>query len=83
MVFAWLAAFAETLGGLLIALGLLARPAAFYVVIHFIVVVFVAHSGDALGDRELAILFGLVALAVGLVGPGRFSLDALLAGRRR
>jgi putative oxidoreductase len=82
LVFAWLATLAETVGALLIALGLLTRPAAAFVVIHFVVVVFVAHSGDPIGDRELAILFGVIALAFALIGPGRYSIDALIAGRR-
>jgi putative oxidoreductase len=82
LVFAWLAALAETVGALLIALGLLTRPAAALAFIHFVVVVFVAHSGDAIADRELAILFGVIALAFALMGPGRYSVDALIAGRR-
>jgi putative oxidoreductase len=81
IVFAWLAGVAEFLGGLLIAIGLLTRPAAAFVFIHFVIVVFVAHAGDPIGDRELAILFGAIALAFALTGPGRFSIDALI-GRR-
>jgi putative oxidoreductase len=82
LLFAWLATIAEVVGALLIALGLFTRPAALYVAIHFAVVVFVAHAGDALADRELAILFGVIALTLALTGPGRYSLDAMLAGRR-
>jgi putative oxidoreductase len=81
IVFAWLAGLAEFLGGLLIAIGLLTRPAAAFVFIHFVIVVFVAHAGDAIGDRELAILFGIIALTLALTGPGRYSVDALIAGR--
>jgi putative oxidoreductase len=82
LLFAWLAAIAEFVGGILLALGLLTRPAALYVVVHFTVVVLVAHAGDPLADRELALLFGLTALAFAAVGPGRFSLDALIARRK-
>jgi putative oxidoreductase len=80
-LFAWLAGLAEFVGGLLIAIGLLTRPAAVFVFIHFVIVVFVAHAGDAIGDRELAILFGIIALAFALTGPGRYSVDALIASR--
>jgi putative oxidoreductase len=73
-----MAAFAEVVGGVLLAIGLLTRPAALLLVIHFVVVVLVAHAGDALGDRELGILFGTVALLFMLAGPGRFSLDAVI-----
>jgi putative oxidoreductase len=78
LAFAWMAAFAEVVGGVLLAIGLLTRPAALLLVIHFVVVVLVAHAGDALGDRELGILFGTVALLFMLAGPGRFSLDAVI-----
>jgi putative oxidoreductase len=82
LLFAWLAGLVEFGGGVLLALGLLTRPAALVVFIHFVVVVFVAHAGDPLGDRELAMLFGVIALALALTGPGRYSLDALI-GRGR
>lgn len=81
MLFAWVAAVAEVAGGILIAIGLLTRPVALFVFVHFIVVVLMAHAGDALADRELPILFGLIALAVALIGPGRYSVDAWLGGR--
>lgn len=81
LLFAWLAGLAEVAGGVLIALGLLTRPVALVVTIHFVVVVTVAHAGDALADRELAILFGVIALALALTGPGRYSVDGLIARR--
>lgn len=82
MLFAWLAGIAEVFGALLLVIGLLSRPAALLLVIHFMFVVFVAHAGDSLGDRELPILFGTIALMFLLVGPGRYSVDSLI-GRRR
>jgi putative oxidoreductase len=81
VLFAWLAAFAEVGAASLILLGLLMRPAAAYVFIHFVIVVLVAHAGDTLAERELPILFGTIALTLALTGPGRYSLDAVL--RRR
>lgn len=80
-LFAWLAAFAEVVAPALIVLGLLTRPAALFVFLHFLVVIFVAHAGDPFGDRELPIMFATIALALALIGPGRFSVDALLGGR--
>jgi putative oxidoreductase len=82
-LFAWLAAFAEFGGGSLLVLGLLSRPAALLLVVHFLQVVLIAHAGDSLGDRELPILFLTTALMFLLTGPGRYSLDALINGRRR
>lgn len=82
-VFAWLAAFAEFGGGLLLALGLLTRPAAFLVAGNMAVVVFLAHAGDPFGDREDGLLFGVIALFFALAGAGRYSLDAVLRRQRR
>jgi putative oxidoreductase len=81
VVFAWLAAVAEFFGGLLLAIGLLTRPAAAFVVLHFLVVIFLAHAGDPIGRRELGILFGVIALTLALTGPGRYSVDAVIGGR--
>lgn len=80
-LFSWLAATAELGGGVLLALGLLTRPAALLVLGNMSVVVLLAHAGDSFGDREKAVLFGAVALFYLLVGAGRYSLDALI--RRR
>lgn len=80
-VFAWLAALAEFGGGLLIALGLLTRPAAVFVAAHFVIVSFVVHAGDSFGDRELPLFFLVIAIFFALAGAGRYSADAAL--RRR
>ena len=80
-LFAWLAAAAEFGGGILLALGLLTRPVALFVLVHFVLVVLVPHAGDPLSDRELPILFGTAALLYLMTGPGRYSLDHLI--RRR
>jgi putative oxidoreductase len=82
IVFAWLAAIAEFVGGILLALGLLTRPAALLLIGHFLVVVFLAHAGDPVADRELAALFGAIGVMYLLTGPGRYSLDALIARGR-
>jgi putative oxidoreductase len=81
-LFAVLSALAEFGGGLLLALGLLTRPAAFLIVGNMLVVSVLAHAGAAFGVREKPILFGVVALLFLLAGGGRYSLDALLRGRR-
>jgi uncharacterized membrane protein YphA (DoxX/SURF4 family) len=44
------------------------------------VAVVVGHAGDPFGTRELALLFGVIALAYLFLGAGRYALDSL--GRR-
>ena len=77
-LFAWLAGSAEFGGALLLAVGLLTRPAAFLVAGSMVVVALIAHAGDPFSDREKAVLFLGMALCCLLVGAGRYSVDALL-----
>ncbi len=76
--FAWAAGLSEFVGGLLLALGLLTRPAAFFVLVTMLGAGFVLHAGDPFGDRELALLFAASAFAFLFVGSGRFGLDRFL-----
>jgi putative oxidoreductase len=79
--FGWAAILSEFAGGLLLALGLLARPAAAFVVATLGVAAFHVHSADPYQKKELALAYVLVGIAVLVAGPGRFSLDALFASR--
>ena len=80
-LFAWGATAAELGGGLLLALGLLTQPAGLLIAVNMLVVTLLAHAGDPFGDRELGLLYGVIALAFAVIGSGRYSLDAAL--RRR
>lgn len=80
-LFAWGATVTEVGGGVLLALGLLTRPAATLVAVNMAVVTFVANAGKAFGDLELGLLYGVIMLAFAVLGAGRYSLDAVL--RRR
>ena len=83
VVFAWSAAFAEFLGGLLLVVGLATRPAATFIALTMLVAVFGAHAGDPFSDRELATLFLGVALLFVATGSGRFGLDHLVRRTQR
>jgi putative oxidoreductase len=72
------AAASESLGGVLLALGLLTRVAASSLLATMAVAAFVVHARDPFARKELALAYGAVALALAVAGPGRFSLDALL-----
>jgi putative oxidoreductase len=80
-LFAWAAALSEFLGGILIALGLGTRIAAFFVFSTMTVAAFIRHASDTFDVKELALLYGTIAMAIVLIGPGRFSLDYLICKR--
>lgn len=82
-VFAWAAAFAELFGGLLLAAGLLTRPASFFILVTMSSAAFLRHRGDPFLDRERALLYAAVALLFLLAGAGRYSLDAMLGTKKR
>jgi putative oxidoreductase len=75
----------ELVGGLLIALGLLTRPAAFLAAGEMAVAYFKAHAPRGFwpvqNEGELAALYCFVFLFIVAYGPGLYSLDR--AFRRR
>lgn len=79
--FAWAAGFAEFGGGLLLAIGLLTRPAAFFILVAMLVASFVQQAGDPFLERELSLLYCAVAAHFLVAGAGRLSLDAFLQSR--
>lgn len=78
--FAWAAALSELLGGALIAVGLLTRPAAALAAGTMAVAVY-RHASDPFAKMEMALLYLAVWLAALLIGPGRYSLDRALGVR--
>lgn len=89
VLFAWLAALAESAGGLLLAAGLATRPAAAAILVTMLIAAFGAHLavGDPLfasggPSAEKAVLYALVALAFVTAGSGRLSGDYLLRKAR-
>lgn len=76
--FAWAAGIAEFVGGHLIALGLLTRPAALFVALTMCVAAFIRQAGDPFPDLEKPLLFLAAAVLLMVMGAGRFSFDARL-----
>ncbi|MDX1961787.1 MAG: DoxX family membrane protein [Pirellulales bacterium] len=76
--FAWCAVLAEFFGGILLALGLLARPAAFFNAVTTFVAAFIFHKGDVSGSGLLGTVFFASTLGLTLTGPGRVSCDYLI-----
>ena len=79
--FAWCAGLGEFVGGLLLALGLLTRPAALFAGATTGVAAFIRHAPDPFGAAEKAMLYTFVLAFFVLAGAGRFSVDNLI--RRR
>ncbi len=78
--FAFGAAASELVGGLLIAVGLLMRPAAVSVMATMLVAAFVVHANDPfLIKKEFALCYAVAALALLIAGPGKLSLDVKLS----
>ena len=76
---ALLAGLVELVGGSLLVLGLLTRPAALAVVVMMAVAVFAVHLPSGFfwqdGGFEYPLMWGLIALAIFFRGGGRLSLD--------
>lgn len=64
---------------ILVIVGLATRIAVLPIVFTMGVAAFVVHGGDPWQKKELAVLYGLVFLALAFTGAGRYSID----GRRR
>lgn len=79
---AWFAGILETAGGLLVALGLFTRPAAFIISGEMAFAYFMAHFPrgffPALNGGDAAILYCFIFLYLVFAGPGPVSIDAAL-----
>jgi putative oxidoreductase len=82
--FAWMAALTEFAGGLLLAVGILTRPAAAALTFNMLVAALVAHASDPLFStgagpaKEPALLYAIPFLSLIFLGAGRYSVDGLL-----
>ena len=75
----FMAAVAEGIGGLLLLMGLLSRPACLLMFINMVVAAsFHLGKGDGLGLASHAIEVGIVFLSLVLIGPGKYSLDEVI-----
>lgn len=80
-VWGFLSAIAESVGALLVTVGFLTRPAALLLIGNMIVAASM-HIITGNGSPEMAILYALVWIGVLLMGPGPYSVDASMGGRR-
>ncbi|NNJ25571.1 DoxX family protein [Alienimonas chondri] len=83
---AWAAAVTEFGGGLLVALGLFCRFGALGLAVAMGVASFMVHRGawdNRAGGMEFPAILMCAALALVFTGPGRFSIDGALFGRKK
>jgi putative oxidoreductase len=73
----FMAAFAEFVCALLVVVGFLTRPALLFLVINMTVAANM-HIQTGKGSPEMAILYGIVFLALVFVGPGKYSVDGMM-----
>jgi putative oxidoreductase len=77
VIWGFLAAVAETLGALLLVLGLFTRYALFFLFFTMVVAaMFHLGRGDGVKGAAHAIEIGIVFLSLMFIGPGKYSLDA-------
>jgi len=72
-----LAVAGEVLFPALVLVGFYTRLSSIPVVVTMGVAAFIVHAGDGLGDRESALMYLIGFAVIGLMGPGRFSIDHL------
>src|SRR6476659_7209519 len=82
----WVAGWIELIGGLLLLIGLFARPVALLLSGEMAVAYWMVHAAKGpfpiLNGGEAAILFCFVFLYIAFEGAGRWSVDAWLRQRR-
>jgi len=82
LVFAWVAALSEFLGGILLIFGLGTRIAAFFIFSTMSVAAFIVHRADPLDVKELALAYWVVSGALMFTGAGSWSLDSLFMKKK-
>jgi putative oxidoreductase len=71
----FMAAFAETVGGLLFLIGFLFRPALLLLIITMSVAALQSYKGNGMMGANHPIELGIVFLAMFIIGPGKYSID--------
>jgi putative oxidoreductase len=78
VLWGFMAAFAEGVGGLMLIFGAATTLSSFLIVFTMSVAVLVVHAQDPFAKKELALLYLFGALLFLFKGAGRFSIDALV-----
>lgn len=76
-----LAVFAEFFCSIAVMFGLFTRLAVVPLMVTMLVAAFIIHWDDPFSRKEFALLYFIPFLSLFFTGPGRLSLDHLIAGR--
>ena len=79
VTFGFMAAFSESIGALLIAIGFLTRPAAFLLGFTMMVASSKKISEAGIDGSELSLLFLMLSIVILIKGPGKYSLDQTIS----
>ena len=74
-IFAWMALLSEFIGGLLVAAGLMTRPASLLIAFTMMTAVFGQHAKDPWSAKQLPFIYLLLAILFTCRGAGGFSVD--------
>ena len=77
----WLVIVVEIGCSVFLIMGLVTRLAIIPLLITAVVIVFVAHHGDILGEAAAGFYYLLAYTAILLLGPGKYSVDYLIGQR--
>ena len=76
LLFAWMAALAEFVGGIAVAAGIYTRVAALAAAGTMFVAAFMAHGSDPFAKKEMALLYLAIMLGLTFTGGGRLTIDS-------
>ncbi len=83
----WFAGVIEAIFGVLVLLGLCTRPAAFILAGEMAFAYFIAHASRGMypltNNGEPAVLFCFIFLYLAFAGPGPWSVDAMMGGKKK
>ena len=78
-----LTVFAVLVCSFLILMGFATRLATIPLIITMLIAIFVIHSDDPFGNKELPGLYLAIYVLLLIIGSGRFSVDRLIAGKKK
>ncbi len=77
--FAWMGAFSEAVGGLLLLLGFQTRVASFLIICTMLVAIFMQQINEGLWNCLAAMGFLWIGIFYMILGSGRFGIDYLIS----